>query len=422
MKKIVLSSLLCGVVLAGGLISSCSLADGEGDSLYGNGKTPNAVYMKNATPTGVVSTLIKEGQGGFVDVTPQLAAPAEKDVSVTIAADAEVVNKYAERNGLKFKGLTKEDVLFIDTNGKEHAGEITVTIPKGSVQTSVSCGVRALDDDKYPFSTKWAIGAVITKSDAGVTLLSQPKSTIITLNRQFKTSVMHWIHSDELVVQMNEPVQQDVTDWTFQMQVHFSRLGRNDCFVASPNQTVANLFGFSGSEWYTRISEEGGLQLKMGRDGGDTWTNKPLRAKKWMQITYTFHRTGTNRGVVSAYVNGELQKTWISDDYSWAKGTKEAGWRFGGCPWGDDYVREIKMWNKVLSLIEMQEKLYLPEDPKDPNLIFYVPLNRETMNPDTNEIKELTGNAHVITKANTSFEIVDNVIFPNDDLVILSEE
>lgn len=421
MNKIILNSSLLCLLLAGGL-SSCSLADGEGDALYGDGKTPNALYMKNSTTTGVVSTLIREGEGGFVTLNPQLASPAEKDVAVTITANAEVANKYASANGLKISGVAGEDVLFITSDGKEHKGEVTVVIPKGSVRTSVSCGVRSLDDTKYPFSGKWAIGAEITKTDSDVKLLSEPKSTVITLNRQFKTSVMHWLHSDELEVRMNEPVKEDVTDWTFQMQVHFSQLGRNDCHVASPNQTVANLFGFSGSEWYTRISAEGGLQLKMGRDGGDTWTNKPLKAKQWMQITYTFHRTGTNRGVVSAYVNGELQKSWISDDYSWAKGTREAGWRFGGCPWGDDYVREVKMWSKVLSPAEMQEKLYLPEDPKDPNLIFYVPLTRETMDADTNEIQELTGNAHVVTKPNTSFEIIDNVIFPNDNLVILTEE
>ena len=106
----------------------------------------------------------------------------------------------------------------------------------------------------------------------------------------------------------------------------------------------------------------------------------------------------------------------------WAKGTKEAGWSIGACPWGNDYIREAKMWNKVLTPAEMQDKLYLPEDPKDPNLIFYVPFTKETMSFDPIVIQELTGRATVIVPKSLSADMQDNIVFPNTKMVIEEED
>ncbi len=58
-------------------------------------------------------------------------------------------------------------------------------------------------------------------------------------------------------------------------------------------------------DFYTRITNDKGIQIKNGRDGDDTWTNKPLSNGKWLNISLV-HR---NASSISVYVNGELQKT-----------------------------------------------------------------------------------------------------------------
>lgn len=423
--KHILSALSFIAILLG--FASCNLADGEGMGVYSKDGSVmnNGIYMSQVDGKEAVAVLVEKNKGGFSTFTPRLAAPIDKDVKVTLRVDPKVIEDYSLANNLKLKSVDMDDVLFIDSEGKEHKGEITVTIPAGSISTSVSAGVRELDVNKYSFSDKWAFGVKIAKSDAtDVPLLSNQNSSVVTFNRLFKTSAFHWISSGEsLKIQMNEPIAEDLTEWTFQIQLYFNRLARNDCHVASPNQTISNIYGVpAGMEWYTRISYSGGIQLKTGRDGDDTWTNKPLKDRTWMQITWTFKRTGLNRGITSVYVDGELQKSWETQDYMWAKGTKEAGWSIGACPWGNDYIREAKMWNKVLTPAEMQDKLYLPEDPKNPNLIFYVPFTKETMSFDPIVIQELTGRATVIVPKSLSADMQDNIVFPNTKMVIEEED
>ena len=53
-------------------------------------------------------------------------------------------------------------------------------------------------------------------------------------------------------------------------------------------------------DFYTRITNDKGIQIKNGRDGDDTWTNKPLSNGKWLNISLV-HR---NASSISVYVNG----------------------------------------------------------------------------------------------------------------------
>lgn len=422
MKKILFPLLLASLALG---VASCDIADGKGNGAYSDEGVVenNGVYMSRAGGKEAVAVLVETGKGGFATITPRLAAPIDQDIQVTLKVDPIVVNKYAEDNNLKLHPVDAADVVFMSESGQEVNSEITLTIPAGSTTSAVSVGVKDLPEEKYPFNEKWGLGVRITDTNLDLPVLSDPQTSIVTFNRMYNSSALHWISSREsMKVQMNEPITEDLTEWTFQMQVYFSKLQRNDCSVASPNQTVANIYGVpAGMEWYTRIAYEGGIQLKTGRDGDDTWTNKPLTDKTWMQVTFTFRRTGLNRGVSSVYVDGELQKSWETQDYMWTAGTKEAGWSIGACPWGNDYIREIKMWNKVLTPAEMQDKLYLPEDPNNPNLIFYVPLSKETVtigDDGSVSIQELTGNATVFVPNTLSADVQDNIVFPNKDMVI----
>ena len=44
--------------------------------------------------------------------------------------------------------------------------------------------------------------------------------------------------------------------------------------MTNSNQTVMSIQSGTG-DFYTRITNDKGIQIKNGRDGDDTWTNKP---------------------------------------------------------------------------------------------------------------------------------------------------
>ena len=55
-------------------------------------------------------------------------------------------------------------------------------------------------------------------------------------------------------------------------------------------------------DFYTRITNDKGIQIKNGRDGDDTWTNKPLSNGKWLNISLVTGMLPVSR----FYVNGRI--------------------------------------------------------------------------------------------------------------------
>lgn len=424
-KYIISAAALLSALLA----ASCSLADGEGMDVdeFADGKSgmpTNAVYMGSKEG---IALLLDDNTGGQTIVTPLLASPATEDVTVTLSFDPTALVQYNTKNGLSLNPVDPSLVTFVDKDGNEmgKGEEINVVIPAGEVSATVTVQIDPLDPEVYSFSEKYAVPIRISGASGDMPILSSPNYSIVTLDRTFKTNVLHIIRMGEAAkISMNEPMKEDVTEWTLQEQVHFSRLQRNDPYVASPNQTVINVGGGGHTmEWYTRIAYEDGIQIKRGRDGDDMWTKAPLKDHEWINLTFIFREVSKadNTGRIEVYYGTDLVKTFdetTTPSYTWKAGAPDPAVSFGGGNYGDDYIREIKMWDRALTPAEIQDKLYLPEDPEAEGLLFYYPFTRESYDEETGTFLDLTGNSTLKLPEVFDFEFVDNVVLPNTKLVI----
>lgn len=385
--------------------SSCNLVDG-----LGNDVESNAAYMSNANPAGTVAVLASDD--GFTQVvTPRLSFPADKDVEVTIAVDKASLEAFNKANNLALKGVEPEDIILTNVAGVEGKGSVVATIKKGKLSSFVGVRMTSIDPEKYPYSAKLAVALTIQSASGNTAVLSSPKTTIITLNRKIITSAMHMVRPNGGGYSLKfapDKTYDDLTEWTFQFIVQVNNIHGN-------NQTTGSLSGSAG--FYNRISKTGGLQCKSeGRDGVDTWTNKPINEGEWLHVTYVYRQSGL-AGKVTFYVNGELQHTFVTSPL---KVEKDAGWGFGNENLRDYYLREVRFWSRALTDAEILDKYYLPEPADSPGLEACFPMTKETYDAETKTFKDITGKwtFELTAKGGAVFEVVDNIVFPAKSLKI----
>lgn len=415
------------------LVASCSLADGKGldvDEFGTKGssaKMPgNGVYMNLPGGNVASSLLLDDEVGGKAVVMPVLASPFAEDMTVTLSFDPTVLDEYNKANGLKLLPVEPSLVTFYaDGSETGSEGNVDVVIPAGKTSALVNLDIKPLNPEKYSFSSKYAVPVRITKNSANIPVLSSPNYAIVTLNRSFKTDVLHIIKmGGSAKISMNEPMKKDLTEWTMQGQFHFSQLQRNDPQVASPNQTLMNIGGGGITMgWWTRIAYGAGIQIKRGRDGADMWTQAPLKDHEWINVTFVYREVSKvdNTGRIEVYYGDKLVKTFdekTTPSYTWKAGAPDPSWSFGFGNYRDDYIREIKLWNRALTSAEIQDKLYLPEDPKAEGLLFYYPLTKKSYDEEARTFIDLTGNSKLTLPDRFDFEFVENVVLPNKTIVV----
>lgn len=382
-----------------------SFANGVGDNAQ------NAVYMGNVNASGVLSVVASDATGANFSLTPRLARLATEPVSVTLEVDEAMLAEYNRKNSLRVKPIKSEDVIFTDSEGKEHKGKVTVTIKEGELMTAVPSRLVSLDPEKYPYGGRYAVPVRISKVSDGARLLSSPQTTIVSLDRKIKTSVLHMTSPNEKGYTMKfspkEPYKGEMSEWTFQYIAQFG-------LIHGRNQTTASLSAARG--FYNRITKDSGLQVKSeGRDGTDTWTNKPVRENEWLHVSYVYRKQGL-QGNLSIYVNGELQKTFTTS-LMYVGGADSDHWGFGNSSYANYYLREVRFWSKALTPAEILDKYYLPEDPKSEGLEAYFPFTRESYNEDEKAFTDLTGKWKWTLSEKAQFSIVDNVVFPAKSFV-----
>lgn len=400
MKKIYI--LIAGLVLALATFSACNIADGKGNELE-----LNAIYMSNANSAGTVAVLASDD--GFNQVvTPRLAEPTDTDVKVTIAVDKKTLEDFNKAYNLTLMPIEAEDIVLTNSEGVEGRGEVVATIKKGELLTRVAVNMPTLDSEKYPFSAKLGVALVIKDASDNMPILSSPRSTIITLNRKIKTSVLHvqepLVDGYSLHIHPHRDYD-ELTEWTFQFILQVNN-------IHGHNQTTGSLRGSSG--FYNRISQSAGFQCKSeGRDGSDTWTNKPINEGEWLHVSYVYRDAGL-AGKMSFYINGELHHTFTTSLME----VEEEGWGFGNTNLENYYLREVRFWNRALTEAEILDKYYLPEPATSPGLEACFPFTRETYDEENDTFLDICGNWRIDMTGRVRFNIVDDVVFPAESLLV----
>lgn len=405
-----IKSCLLATILTSCSIDEKGLADGVGD-------TPsNAVYMGNVNQTGVIAVLTSDQEGASFAITPRLANISDVPVSVTVEVDTAALEKYNRENGLTVRSIRPADVHFTNADQREGIGKISATIKPGDLMTTIESRIQSLDPVKYPYNGRYAVAIKITDVKGPLKLLSSPSVTIVTLNRKIKTSVFHMKSpgGDGYTIRFapKVPYKEEMSEWTFQYIGQFNNIHGN-------NQTTGSLS--SGSGFYNRIHKTDGLQIKSeGRDGLDTWTNKPVNEGEWLHVSYVYRKSGLV-GKLTVYVNGELVKTFTTS-LLYIDDKKGSGWGFGNSNVSDYYLREVRYWNRALTAAEIQDKDYLPEDPAAKGLEAYFPMTRISYNENNKSFTDLTGKWTCTINDNSVYEIIDHVVFPAKKLQIENTE
>lgn len=398
------------------LFASCSVLDEEGLADGVGGNPSNAVYMGNVNQTGVIAVLASDQEGASFAITPRLANATDVPVTVTVEVDVATLEKYNEENGLNVRPVSPEDIHFVNAEGEEGTGKISATINPGNIVATIEGRLKSLDATKYPYDGRYAIPVKITDVKGPLKLLSSPVSTIVNLNRKIKTSVFHMKTPGGGGYTMRfapkVPYKQEMSEWTFQYIGQFDNIHGN-------NQTTGSLSSSAG--FYNRISKTGGLQIKSeGRDGPDTWTNKPVNEGEWLHVSYVYRKNGLV-GKLSVYVNGELQKTFTTS-LLYIDDKEGSGWGFGNSNVSRYYLREVRYWNRALTAAEIQDKYYLPEDPSANGLEAYFPMTIDSYDEDGKTFTDLTGKWTCTINDGSDYEIIDHVVFPAKKLQIEKPE
>lgn len=424
MKKNIFKALL--LLLSFSALTACAnYADGEGNSPYCDLKTgsDNGAYMGNKDGRNYMEVNIKTGKEGYATIFPRIAAPLEEDVTLTLVVDPDVVAHNVTASSIKAQPIATEDVFFVDSEGNEHQGEFTVTIPKGQVTTPVVVGVKGLDPLKYAFQQRWAFGVKISDASGNVPLLSEPRSVVVKYNREVRvvTSVLEvttggWGFN----ILTNEPFTEELDEWTIQMSQCYNDLWSNNISTGWILEPVA------GSALYTRINQDKGIQIKSLHEREDSWTNKPLKTREWINISYVYTRVGDG-GRIKVYVDDELHNDLVTTKISFGLNTTNTGWSIGNSTWRKNLLREVRIWDRALTQAEIKENMGLPMELDTEGLIMYLPGTKEYFDFATGLPKVAKGNWRVINHPNPNnvgknhFQIIENVVVPNKKLVFDNE-
>lgn len=425
MNKNIFKALL--LLLSFSALTACAnYADGEGDSPYCDLKTgsDNGAYMGNKDGRNYMEVNIKTGKEGFTTIFPRIAAPIEEDVTLTLVVDPDVVAHNVTASSIKAQPIATEDIFFVDSEGNEHQGEFTVTIPKGQVTTPVVVGVKELDPLKYAFQQRWAFGVKISDVSGNVPLLSEPRSVVVKYNREVRivTSVLEvttggWGFN----ILTNEPFKEELPEWTIQMSVLYRDLSSSLNIV-----TGWFLDPIDGGTMYSRIHYEKGIQVKSLHEREDSWTNKPLKTHEWLNISYVYRTVG-NGGEMKVYVDDELQNTLVTTKITFKPNSTDTGWSIGNSVWRKNLLREVRIWDRALTQAEIKENMGLPMELDTEGLIMYLPGTKEYFDFATGLPKVAKGNWRVINHPNPNnvgknhFQIIENVVVPNKKLVFDNE-
>uniref|UniRef100_A0AB33IPB0 DUF1735 and LamG domain-containing protein n=1 Tax=Prevotella sp. GTC17253 TaxID=3236793 RepID=A0AB33IPB0_9BACT len=327
-----------------------SCANVDYDKVNEENGLPNAVYIDGAAESPVTKITVDEA-GGHGTLTARAANLLNGNVDVKFAVDEQALAAYNEAYGTTYQMLPAQYYSLSKESLTIGANEIS----NGSVDVTI----KPLDD-KLSASVKYAIPVKLLSAN-GSDILKSSDTKIFALDRVLNTTVMR---QDGFYLKVNfEPAYQDLQEWTLSYGMKIDNNFANQA-VLSP-------------DFYSRLTEDGGLQMKVGEtDDPKAFAKTKIQPKKWYHVAWVY-----NRQHVKCYINGVLDnefdvpkvETFTKINMSWGA--------FKG------NVREIRLYNKAQTAFQVMDNLYI-ENPENPNLLFYAPLTKE------HGVKDISKKAH----------------------------
>lgn len=440
MKKILKNSIALAVVLSA--VWACTTdnerLDTIPDNVAGGGaaytNVPNRAYMNKDNAMVIIP---KATEGGIATIEPRLSGIASKDTKITINV-ADYLAEYNRENSTEYEMLPLEAFELYEENNPTNVstnGIITATIKAGESSSKIVVKVKPLNTTDYPMTKRYAIPVRISSTDAAGILSNN--DALVTFQRPFTTSVAKIQKGRAIKVKLASDIPAS-EEFTIQTQImfldwaYYSGVSNGICTTDKgcrgvPNMTLMNL------GYYTRIQPGSSIQVKDGgADGADTNTAFESELNTWYQFTFTYSKATNDFKV---YVNGEYIGKFARSLAGLSPGQVLSVQNPQNSYSPNHYMREVRVWNRVLSDAEIKDKVYLPLNvetskglvayiPIDPingfkdiskydnQVIFYKGTGRNTGVQDGNGFIQEVDEAEFV--ANDAVKWIDKVKFPSD--------
>lgn len=364
------------------IIALCALALGLSSCDQKNEPITNMAFINEAV-TEPASEIILGATGEVTTkgISIRLAERAAVDTKLTLALDAEALDKYNKRNDYEYAVIPAEYIEF----------PTEVTIPAGSAAADIAIAVTSFDGEK---GVDYA-APISIKAAEGVPVSTGSSSFVITFGKPLMQSAPGFVSSNAMEVPW--PAEVELPNLTLEWWSRVTNRYGNGGYSIN-NQA---LFSFKANmELYVRFgditygSKYNFLQIKtMGVDANydsGNPTDNPLQWGEWIHWAHTYDTaTGDcklyQNGVEVCKVNGGAGKSFIM------KGLEMCG--AGSYHRDIIEMAQVRLWKTTRTAAQIAK--YMKKEVKydDPNLVFYFPMNEGS----GSTLHDVTGNGHDIT-------------------------
>ncbi|MCD8072290.1 MAG: DUF1735 and LamG domain-containing protein [Alistipes sp.] len=358
------------LAIGGSFLQSCSDGYDHYDGIYISstlGITPTYdLYLDDDFPK-------------VLDLTVASSRPVANDVSVYLKADPSLIEDYNAKYGTNY--LPIPEGAFILTHS-------VAQIKSGNFSTTEAIQFKVLSKEGFEIGDSYMMPVTISEISGGETIIEASRTIYIAINEVIVRSAVHLGTSGYLVGKFAEKTVVDGVDITTLKNLTLEIRCKVDRYVQNNGDHSFN--GIMGLEenFAVRLSsfnEAGGRVEVMGANMGDISGGIPYPLNQWGHIAATYEGDDDGNGVVSIYVDGELQ---ISSPVTRAEARKyiDLTYRYGTSSTANGYdymvgnnvssryingaVSEGRVWVRTLTQAEIRNNM-CAVNPKSEGLIAY---------------------------------------------------
>lgn len=367
----------------------------------------SVAYIDELQNTDAVRFSVKDN-GGSTSFTPRISNLSKGSAFLKVETPQEVLDAYNKKNNSKYQMLPANAFNLINTKTGEKGKSLTLHLDKNDFGGNIKVEVGEMVDaqgKKLPVSTQYAIPIALTEASSDGYVNTQiAKTGLLLLDREFKSSVLRakraGAHRDIRIRLKDVSKAVDYENWTAQFSVRFAQMNESAGLVWPNASKGGNLYQIMYGARLTLFTTAGG---KVGYNQPEFDSFK-FETNKWYHFAIVFEMIN-NIPYFKQYVNGKLAYSgpWTGK-IDWSTGFAFASTTFDG------YMRELRFWDRALSLSEINSTTYFA-DPSAEGLVIYMPLNEETQ--FENVATKTKGNYEVIFTGDKDLLSFDNeFIFP----------